>query len=528
MASSLQTPGVYINEINAFPNSVVPVATAVPVFIGYTMRADYKGKSYVNQAVKINSLQDFLTFFGAVSGTGPAPDSEQYSPIYHIVPSQGEGDVTIGGKPLDLRPDPSTIYYLYNSIKLFYQNGGGTAYIVSVDLIGPPPISSKPLAADSPLVNPDIKYDDLHIGLQAAAQEAEITMIVIPEAVLLKQKDYATLLQNVLDQCGGDSSQCCAPGSRVGLFDIYGGEAPDPELWYQPGGEIETFRGDVGMNHLKYGIAYYPFLKTTIVQNGDINYVNMGGGKELAAVLPDAGFDPIKTILNQIQMPPATNAPSALQLENALLGASDAYSQLHDHVLEKINTLPPCAAIAGLITMVDNSIGVWRAPANFSLTAVSDTTLKITAMNQGQLNVDSVTGKSINAIRVKPGFGVMVWGARTLDGNSMDWRYMNVLRTMIFIEQSLKNAMQSYVFLPNVDSTWSLVNSMVTSFLTSQWNQGALAGSSAAASFNVAIGLGLTMTPDDILNGYMNLCVQVAVSHPAEFITINISQKAQS
>jgi len=99
---------------------------------------------------------------------------------------------------------------------------------------------------------------------------------------------------------------------------------------------------------------------------------------------------------------------------------------------------------------------------------------------------------------------------------------------MIFIEQSRNNAMQSYVFLPNVDSTWSLVNSMVTSFLTSQWNQGALAGSSAAASFNVAIGLGLTMTPDDILNGYMNLCVQVAVSHPAEFITINISQKAQS
>ncbi|HEY1050902.1 MAG TPA: phage tail sheath C-terminal domain-containing protein [Prosthecobacter sp.] len=529
MASSLTTPGVYINEINAFPNSVVPVATAVPVFVGYTLRADYKGRSYVNEAVKINSLQDYMTFFGAVTGApaAPAPDSAQYSPIYHILPSQGEGDVTIGGKPLDLLPDPSTIYYLYNSIKLFYQNGGGTAFIISVGLIGPAPASSKPLTAGSPLVNPNIKYDDLLTGLQVAANEAEITMIVIPDAVLLKQKDYGSLLQNVLEQCG-DATQCCAPYSRVGLLDVYGGEDPDPELWYQPGGEIETFRGLLGMNHLKFGIAYYPFLKSTIVQDGDINFLNMGGAKELAAVLPDAGTEPVKSILGQIQTPPTTNAPDNTQLENALLGASDAYSQLHDHVLEKINTLPPSAAMAGLITMVDNSIGVWRAPANFSLTAVFDTTLKITDMNQGQLNVDPITGKSINAIRVKPGFGVMVWGARTLDGNSMDWRYVNVRRTVIFIEQSLKNAMQTYVFLPNVDSTWSLVQSMVTSFLTSQWNQGALAGSSAAASFTVAIGLGITMTADDILNGYMNLSVQVAVSHPAEFITINISQKAQS
>ncbi|MCX6853929.1 MAG: phage tail sheath family protein [Verrucomicrobia bacterium] len=514
MASPLQTPGVYINEVNAFPNSVVPVATAVPVFIGYTMRADYKGKSYLNQAVEINSLQDFMTFFGVMTGTppGPAADMQQYAPIYHIIPSSGEGDVTIGGKPLDLLPDPTTIYYLYNSIKLFYQNGGSTAFIVSVGLIPPSAATSKPMAADTPLVNPNVVYSDLYRGLQLSGQESAITMIVIPDAVLLKQADYATLMQNILQQCGLDSPDCCAPGSRVGLLDIYGGESPDPELWHQPGGEIETFRTDVGMNDLKYGIAYYPFLKTTMVQDTDINFINMGGGKELAAVLPDANVEPVKTILGQILTPPATNPPSPLQLENALLGASASYSQLHDHVLEKINTLPPSGAMAGLITMVDNSIGVWRAPANFSLTAVNDTTLKITDSSQGPLNVDAVTGKSINAIRLKPGFGVMVWGARTLDGNSDDWRYVNVRRTMIFIEQSLKLAMQSYVFLPNVDSTWSLVQSMVTSFLTSLWSQGCLAGSSASASFKVAIGL----------------TVQVAVSHPAEFITITISQQAQS
>ncbi|WP_395753719.1 phage tail sheath family protein [Prosthecobacter sp.] len=531
MASSQQTPGVYINEVNAFPNAVVPVATAVPVFIGYTMRADYKGKSYLNQAVEINSMQDFMNFYGVMTTAtppGPAPEMQQYAPIYHILASRGEGDVTIGGKPLDLLPDPSTIYYLYNSIKLFYQNGGSTAFIVSVGLIGPPPSPSKPMAAGSPLVNPRVSYDDLYKGLQVAGQEASITMISIPDAVLLKQADYATLMQNILNQCGIDSPDCCAPGSRVGLLDVYGGEAPDPELWNLPGGEIETFRTAVGMDDLRYGIAYFPFLKTTIVEDGDIDFITLGGGKELAAALPDAAVEPVKTILDQIQNPPATNPPTPLQLENALLAASTAYSQLHDAVLEKINTLPPGAAMAGLISKVDSSIGVWRAPANFSLTAVTDTTLKITDNSQAMLNVDAVSGKSINAIRLKPGFGVMVWGARTLDGNSQDWRYINVRRTMIFIEQSLKLAMQAYVFLPNVDSTWSLVQSMVTSFLTSLWSQGCLAGSSAAASFKVAIGLGLTMTPDDILAGKMNLTVSVALSHPAEFITITISQQAQS
>ncbi len=529
MASSPQTPGVYINEVNAFPNSVVPVATAVPVFIGYTMRADYKGKSYLNQAVQINSMQEFQACYCLMTGTppAPAPDSQQYTPIYHILPAQGEGDVTINGTALDLLPDPSTIYYLYNSIKLFYQNGGSTAYIISVGLISPPPASSKPLTFGSPLVNPNISYEALNAGLQVAAQESEITMIVIPDAMLLKEADNAKLMENVLAQCG-DPTECCAPGSRVGLFDVYGAADPDPELWDQAGGLIENFRTDVGMSDfLKFGIAYFPFLKTTIVEDSDINYVNMGGGKELAAVLPDAGTDPVKAILSQMQTPPVTNSPSALQLENALLGASDAYSQLHDHVLEKINTLPASAAMAGVYTMMDSTKGVWHAPANVSLTAVTDTTLKISDLTQGPLNVDPVTGKSINAIRLKPGFGVMVWGARTLDGNSQDWRYINVRRTMIFIEQSLKLAMQAYVFQTNVSSTWSLVQSMVTSFLTSLWNQGALAGSTAAASFKVAIGLGITMTPDDLLNGNMNLSVQVAVSHPAEFITITISQMQQ-
>ena len=210
------------------------------------------------------------------------------------------------------------------------------------------------------------------------------------------------------------------------------------------------------------------------------------------------------------------------------MAASDDYNQIHDHVLTKINTLPPSGAMAGVYATVDNSLGVWLAPANVSLTAVTDVTLQITDQSQGSLNVDPVTGKSINAIRRFPGFGVMVWGARTLDGNSQDWRYVNVRRTVIMIEQSIKLALRAYVFAPNVSNTWSLIQSMITSFLTGVWSQGGLAGSTAAAAFEIAVGVGITMTPDDILNGILRVAVRVAVTHPAEFIVITVSQKQQS
>jgi len=197
-------------------------------------------------------------------------------------------------------------------------------------------------------------------------------------------------------------------------------------------------------------------------------------------------------------------------------------------VRERINTLPTAAALAGIYTMVDAASGVWQAPANVSLAAVTDTTLNITEEMQADLNVDALTGKSINAIRLFPGLGALVWGARTLDGNSDDWKYVNVRRTIIMLEQSVKLAARAYVFQPNTASTWLMLETMIEAFLTRLWQQGALAGASAAQAFSVAVGLGKTMTPDDILEGILRVTVKVAVSHPAEFIVITVQQQMQT
>lgn len=174
--------------------------------------------------------------------------------------------------------------------------------------------------------------------------------------------------------------------------------------------------------------------------------------------------------------------------------------------------------------MVDNQIGVYKAPANVSLSSVIRPAVNITHEEQEDLNVP-LNGKAVNAIRSFQGQGVLIWGARTLDGNSQDWRYVNVRRTVIFIEQSIKYAMEAYVFEPNDSNTWLTVKSMVANFLTTVWKSGGLAGSTPDDAFSVDIGLGSTMTAVDILDGIMNITVKIAVTRPAEFIVISLHQK---
>lgn len=517
--ATIKTPGVYINEVNGFPNSVVPVATAVPAFIGYTPQASYQGKSYLNTPVQINSFADFQAFFCYPNPAPPADPTKQYSPEYYLVQQKTQptsGDyLNINGSYYSILPDPYTIYYLYNSVQLFYQNGGGTAYIVSIGTYGPP--SGKPMTLGAPLVNPNVQLADLQRGLQLLLNEPEPTMYICPEATLLSLADNGTLMQSML-------LQSSTMGTSVSIFDIIGGNAPDPILYTT---DIQNFRNNTGSQGLNFGTAYYPFVETTIMQNTDIDYTNLFGGdvSQLAAIInPSSNPDPTTTaVLANIE-----NTSSGLtvsQNNNALLIANQTYSQIVQHVLNDANMLPPSGGMAGVITTVDNNVGPWEAPANTSMVGAAALPINLSDSQQANLNVDAVSGKSINAIRSFNGLGILIWGARTLDGNSQDWRYLTVRRTMIFLEQSCKLAAQAYVFAPNDKNTWEGVKSMITSFLTSVWKEGGLQGATSSDAFSVACGLGSTMTSDDILNGFMNVTVKVAVTRPAEFIVITFQQQ---
>ncbi len=516
-----QTPGVYINEVNGFPNSVVPVATAVPAFIGYTPKAEYEGKSYYNTPCRISSFAEFQAIFLLDNPPPPADPVQQYSPEYYLVaqktqPTAGEY-MSINGTYYSVLPDPNTIYYLYNSLRLFYENGGGNAYIVAVGTYGP--ASKKPWCDPAaPVINSNVKLADLQAGLALLQNEPEPTLYICPEATLLSVADNGTLMQSMLLQAQDMQTAVC-------VFDVIGGAQPDPVSYVK---DIQTFRNNIGSIGLNYGACYYPFIGTTVMQSSDIDFTNLFGGdtQQLEPLLspPTAPNPGAAQILNQIKHPPV-NPLTNSQLQAALVIASPTYQQIISSVLALANSLPPSGAMAGVYTTIDNSEGVWVAPANTSIVGAASLPIRLDDSQQAALNVDAVSGKSINAIRFFNGQGILIWGARTLDGNSQDWRYISVRRTMTFLEQSMKLAIRAYIFSPNDANTWSAIKSSLESFLTSVWKEGGLQGASPSAAFSVSIGLGSTMTADDLLNGYMRITAQVALVHPAEFMVITFEQQ---
>lgn len=524
MTQQYNTPGVYINELNAFPNSITPVATAIPAFVGYTPKAEYQGKSYLNTPQVISSYAEFAAMYLLDNPAPPADPAKQYQPEYYLVaqaphvPLSSVGHyVNIGGVDYAILPDPNTLYYMVNSLRLFFQNGGERAYIVSVGTYGVP--SKTPLADSSVRpVNANVLLSDLTPGLANLKNEQEPTMYVFPEATLLSLAENATLMQTALLQASEMQTAVC-------IFDVIGGDTPDPVLYTN---DIENFRGATGSHGLNYGVCYYPFIGTTIMQSADIDFTNLFGGDvaQLAALLnPPSNPNPAAAaILNAIQNPPA-NPMTNSQLQAALLIASPSYQQLMNEVLAYANILPASGAMAGVYTVNDNQNGVWNAPANTSIVGAVSLPIRLSDAQQGNLNVDAVTGKSINAIRLFNGLGILVWGARTLDGNSDDWCYIQVRRTIIYIEQSIKDTLRNYMFSPNDANTWAAVTSMISSFLTSIWQAGGLQGSSPSDAFSVACGLGTTMTAADVLNGFMNITIKVAVVHPAEFIVLSLQQQ---
>lgn len=212
-------------------------------------------------------------------------------------------------------------------------------------------------------------------------------------------------------------------------------------------------------------------------------------------------------------------------LNNALQVAFGKFKELTTKGAEALNLLPPGGAIAGIYAKTDNERGVWKAPANLSLSAVISPAVKISHEQQAEYNVDVNSGKSINIIRSFTGKGTLVWGARTLAGNDNEWRYVNVRRFFNFVEESVKKATEQFVFEPNDANTWVKVQAMIENFLTTLWRQGALQGIKPEHAFYVAVGLGKTMTALDILEGRLIIEIGMAAVRPAEFIILRFSHK---
>jgi hypothetical protein len=214
------------------------------------------------------------------------------------------------------------------------------------------------------------------------------------------------------------------------------------------------------------------------------------------------------------------------QAEKSLFAKHPFFKSVYERIRKDMSLLPPSGAVAGIYAATDRTRGVWKAPANVSLRGVIEPAYKLTDQEQGSLNVHD-TGKSVNAIRAFTGKGILVWGARTLAGNDNEWRYVNVRRFFTYVEESTKKASEPFVFENNDANTWVRIRAMIENFLTLQWRQGALAGATTKEAFYVKVGLGETMTAQDILEGRLIVEIGMAAVRPAEFIVLRFSHKMQ-
>ncbi len=471
--TAIKTPGVYINEIPSFPPSVAQVSTAIPVFIGYTEKAlDAGGLSLKNIPTKIFSLLEYIQFYGKAFNESDINVAVAKTTVSGVVTSvTAKASIASGSK-----------HNMYYNMRLYFDNGGGPCYILSVGALG----------ADGTITD-----TDLEAGLNIVAAYDEPTIIVFPEGTSLAEDKYYALIGKAIDQCAKLQD-------RFTLVDVMTLLSTDTTTT-----NINQFRniaphltGFGKTSNLSYGAAYYPNLKTTFTYqylNTDVDVIITTDGVA-------AGSVKLSTLLNA---------------DKGAYFASVA-------AIEKLSpTLPPSAAIAGVYAAVDGSRGVWKAPANISLTSVYDITDIVTDQEQETMNIDADSGKSVNAIRAFSGKGILVWGARTLDGNSNEWRYISVRRFFIMVEESVKKASAQFVFEPNDANTWVKIRAMIENYLTILWRQGALAGAKPEHAFFVKVGLGQTMTAIDILEGRLIVEIGMAAVRPAEFIILRFSHKMQ-
>lgn len=627
MATTYKTPGVYIEEIVKFPPSVAQVETAIPAFIGYTERAEKKnGDSLELKPHRISSLLEYETYFGSAK-------KEEHLTVSVI----NNELINVTAPPAD-KKSPFLMYY---TLQLYFANGGGPCYIVSVDQYG--------AAANAPATL--VSKADLSEGLTKIRKEDEPTLLLFPDATNIgNTDDFYALYNDALIQCNELQDR----------FTIIDTESDDEENKTP----IADLRNKVSndKDYVKYGAAYYPFLETILdyvyddtkidvtqqstdpddiklkvqnISNGidtveftgtafdaleaeitaatgadanetnalaiafipavksmigsfktllsgvitDLNSTLVYGrqhGAEVEANLLDTWItdemeqahlnmskaidrlnlddtktkllneitltkgevDTIKTKLDALKaagelfnligaLPGAGIVSTTVKLNTLESGNNVLFNRVKAAIGQKPLLLPPSGAMAGIYARVDNNRGVWKAPANVSLNYVIKPSLQISHDDQEILNVDVNAGKSVNAIRTFAGKGVLVWGARTLAGNDKEWRYISVRRFFNMAEESIKKATDQFVFEPNDKNTWVRVKAMIDNFLTLQWRAGALAGPTPEQAFYVKVGLGETMTAQDILDGFMIIEIGMAVVRPAEFIILKFSHKMQ-
>jgi len=231
-------------------------------------------------------------------------------------------------------------------------------------------------------------------------------------------------------------------------------------------------------------------------------------------------------ILDSREMLPTETTFDTVTNQRASLNSDGGFAGLYFPWIGISNPLgsgkifvPPSGHTAGVFANTDNTIGVYKAPANEAITSALAVEVPVTDDEQGPLNE-----LGINVIRSFKNEGIKIWGARTIAPQDVTaWRFVNVRRLLLFIEKTIQQGTRFAVFEPNNLTLWQQIKRMVNDFLTDQWRGGALFGDTPDRAFRVRV--------DEILNppdvralGILVVEVTVVPTTPAEFIIFQVVQ----
>ena len=479
--AQIKKPVVFVQEISALPPSVAQVETAIPAFIGYTEKADLKRPGDLRFVPRrISNLEEFEKYYGTAAP--PVISKIQLDASQNVV------SATLV---------PPT-YMLRQSLQLFFQNGGKDFYVVSIGTF-----------------TGTMQQIDFENGMLAAAKADEPTLLLFPDAVSLPGNQLYQIQQKSLEQAGKLTDRFC-------ILDLK--YAADIQAQQN---QVAEFRKQIGTEQLRFGAAYAPFLNTGFLPE-QIRYrywknalwINNQQVNPKQLTTDTALWRKIE----ELERIPVTD-PSYFSKENDLIRAIPALGKIAVWLNQQQVALPPSGAIAGIYSAVDQKSGVWKAPANISVNGIKGLAVAISTQDQESMNVDPSSGKSVNAIRGFTGKGFLVWGARTLAGNDNEWRYIPTRRFFLMVEESVKKASQAFVFEPNDANTWTKIKLMIDNYLFQLWKNGAMQGTKPEHAYYVSVGLGKTMTNQDILEGRMIIEIGMATVRPAEFIILRFSLK---
>ena len=500
--ATFRSPGVFILEPPSFPPSIVAVETAIPVFIGFTEKIPDSNSDDPLKPTKVANLEEFEGLFGSIN------HSADFRCSINLTRDAG-GEITDIRYIIDpVNAESVFRYNLYHSIEYYFINGGGPCYIISVGLHTNN--VNKPFSLhEKPDESGSFSWID---AIESAEQEDDITLFVVPELV------YTADIDNPANYAGTYDAALRQSFDRKDRFVIVdvpqmatGGisERANAQM------DVDTFR-DKFANFLpdarKFGASYYPYL-TISIDAASLSSDNEGNI-----------LTPLTITETDSEGQESTN--DSFDTVGELKGNLEfdgVFQSIKNDLASTQFSLPPSPAIAGIYATVDNDRGVFKAPANVTVSSLIKAERKIDNSLQDGMNVHP-SGLSVNPVRLITDRGTVVWGARTLDANNLDFRYINVRRFFNFVEESVKKAMYRFVFEPNDANTWTPIRASIENFLTVQWGAGALQGAKADDAFFVQVGLGQTMTPQDISEGKLKVRIGMAVVRPAEFIILEFTQ----